>query len=201
HVAPGLRTTIAGALGVDEDTAVRVLAYWTGLHDVGKIDAFFQANRLGLTIPDGYLQAEGSSHGHATLGCQWLSMVLPETGYPPLDDEDPSPDWSLNSSVATTGATPNPRRNNSTPVSTTGSPKTHGTVSVTPTSTASGTSWTPRQLRPAWTHPPPSPKTRHLHRRPRGRAGSGRAGARRPDTRAQRQTRIRAHRRGTRRPW
>src|SRR5699024_1198857 len=155
HVAPGLRTTIAGALGVDEDTAVRVLAYWTGLHDVGKIDAFFQANRLGLTIPDGYLQAEGSSHGHATLGCQWLSMVLPETGYPPLDDEDPSPDWSLNSSVATTGATPNPRRNNSTPVSTTGSPKTHGTVSVTPTSTASGTSWTPRQLRPAWTHPPP----------------------------------------------
>src|SRR5699024_1239834 len=102
HVAPGLRTTIAGALGVDEDTAVRVLAYWTGLHDVCKIDAFFQANRLGLTIPDGYLQAEGSSHGHATLGCQWLSMVLPETGYPPLDDEDPSPDWSLNSSVATT---------------------------------------------------------------------------------------------------
>lgn len=89
HVAPGLRTTIAGALGVDEDTAVRVLAYWTGLHDVGKIDAFFQANRLGLTIPDGYPQAEGRSHGHATLGCQWLSMILPETGYPPLDDEDP----------------------------------------------------------------------------------------------------------------
>ena len=89
HVAPGLRTTIAGAMGMDEDTAVQVLAYWTGLHDVGKIDAFFQAHRLGLTIPDGYPPAEGRAHGHATLGCQWLSMVLPEMGYPTLDDEIP----------------------------------------------------------------------------------------------------------------
>lgn len=89
HVAPGLRATVAKALDVDEEIAVRVLAYWTGLHDVGKIDAFFQARRLGLTIPGGYPAAEGHSRGHATLGCQWLSMVLPQAGYPSLDGEDP----------------------------------------------------------------------------------------------------------------
>ncbi|GAA4898613.1 CRISPR-associated helicase/endonuclease Cas3 [Streptomonospora salina] len=67
------------------------MAYWAGLHDIGKIEPYFQTKKLSLSPLSGF-PAVGPSlpQGHALTGCQWLAMALPESGYPPPDDVDDS---------------------------------------------------------------------------------------------------------------
>ncbi|TQN32696.1 CRISPR-associated Cas3 family helicase [Haloactinospora alba] len=91
HVAPGLREHLARRLEVDTDTAGRIVSYWAGLHDIGKIEPYFQTKRLSLPPLSGF-PAVGPSmpQGHALTGCQWLAMTLPESGYPPFGDADDS---------------------------------------------------------------------------------------------------------------
>lgn len=89
HVVPGLRATIARGLGLDEEDAGHTIAHWAGLHDVGKVDPYFQTGRLKLSLLSGYPGPKNAVRGHARLSCEWLALALPSWGYPPPNSEEP----------------------------------------------------------------------------------------------------------------
>jgi CRISPR-associated endonuclease/helicase Cas3 len=84
-----LRTQIAGALGLDAEDAGRLIAFWAGLHDLGKASPGFQRKyspavatltEAGLSFPKRFAQ---ESCYHGTITAKTLDTLLEtETGLP-----------------------------------------------------------------------------------------------------------------------
>ncbi|QVQ51551.1 CRISPR-associated endonuclease Cas3'' [Spiractinospora alimapuensis] len=87
-VAPGLRATIAGAMGVTEREAERIIAFWAALHDVGKVEPHMQ-RKLKARLPSSYPAPAGKPVPHDRVGCLWLTVALVEAGYPSPTSDDP----------------------------------------------------------------------------------------------------------------
>ncbi|MEU5951506.1 CRISPR-associated endonuclease Cas3'' [Streptomyces sp. NPDC047525] len=91
------RSMVAGALQVPEEQARVLVAFWAGLHDIGKISVPFQLHRDGPKYEGGTLLAQGLS-GEPGYGCGageaqdgqsheaaahwWLVGAFGEIGYP-----------------------------------------------------------------------------------------------------------------------
>jgi len=82
YLSPGLRETIAMAMETDEEHAGRCIAFWAGLHDIGKLTREFQ-QQLDMDLSD-YPGEElsGERRSHAAATGQWLPFVLSSVGYP-----------------------------------------------------------------------------------------------------------------------
>nr|WP_299536799.1 CRISPR-associated endonuclease Cas3'' [uncultured Streptomyces sp.] len=89
----GVKATIAEALGLDVAEARSVVAFWAGLHDIGKVSPPFQAQ-----VPDcygpvrddpGYASmpgAEGEKDFRHEIATHWaLNELLGQEGYPTVD--------------------------------------------------------------------------------------------------------------------
>ena len=83
YLSPGLRKTIASAMETDEEHAGRCIAFWAGLHDIGKLTREFQ-QQIDVDLSD-YPGEElsGERRSHAAATGQWLPFVLSSVGYPP----------------------------------------------------------------------------------------------------------------------
>ncbi len=82
YVPESLRLAVARGMGTDISTAGRLIAFWTALHDIGKITAGFQSQRpqSARTVAE-YGRATGSiRHDHAVH--LWLGPALAQLGYP-----------------------------------------------------------------------------------------------------------------------
>ena len=85
----GVRAQVAGALGLDTDEAGRLVAFWAGLHDLGKASPCFQRKHApalaelanaGLSFPKRYSQ---ESCYHGVISGETLAVPLEEqTGLP-----------------------------------------------------------------------------------------------------------------------
>ncbi|WP_084966050.1 CRISPR-associated endonuclease Cas3'', partial [Thermoactinospora rubra] len=77
YLAVGLRKAIAAELGVSEVQARALLAYWAGLHDIGKVISCFQSGHtesfLQLT---GYPERRGEKKTHDFAVHAWLARIL-----------------------------------------------------------------------------------------------------------------------------
>lgn len=82
YLSPGLRGTIASAMETDEEHAGRCIAFWAGLHDIGKLTREFQ-QQINIDL-SGYPGEElsGERRSHAAATGQWLPFALPSIGYP-----------------------------------------------------------------------------------------------------------------------
>ncbi|WP_075927910.1 CRISPR-associated endonuclease Cas3'' [Nocardiopsis sp. CNR-923] len=86
YLAPGPRATISSALGVDTEQAGRLIAYWAGLHDIGKATPQFQ-HQIPIDLPAYPTHRDIAERvGHATATARWLETALPQVGYPPTDE-------------------------------------------------------------------------------------------------------------------
>ncbi|MFC4057629.1 CRISPR-associated helicase Cas3' [Planomonospora corallina] len=82
YLAPGLRTALAGELVVGEERARRLLAYWAGLHDIGKCMSCFQEqDGDGFSGLVGYPEVDGEAKSHAFAAHVWLGRMLAGSGY------------------------------------------------------------------------------------------------------------------------
>ncbi|MEY9211944.1 CRISPR-associated helicase/endonuclease Cas3 [Thermobifida halotolerans] len=82
YLSPGLRETIASAMEVDEEQAGRCVAFWAGMHDVGKLTREFQEQTdVDLSAYPGE-ELSGERRSHAAATGQWLPFALPSVGYP-----------------------------------------------------------------------------------------------------------------------
>lgn len=80
YVPPGVRKVIAEGLGVSEDHAGSLVAFWAALHDIGKITPEFQAGDPDARFP-GYPPSRGQRLRHDIAGHGWLQAMLPHLGY------------------------------------------------------------------------------------------------------------------------
>nr|WP_281373676.1 CRISPR-associated helicase Cas3' [Haloechinothrix aidingensis] len=80
-VAPGTQRWVAEQLGMSVEDAGRLVAFWAGLHDVGKLTPTFQRQ---VAIPDGYADAasDGDGRAHDQATHVWLASALAGLGYP-----------------------------------------------------------------------------------------------------------------------
>jgi len=82
HLSPNVKRFIATALGTTQEEAGRLVAFWAGLHDIGKCMACFQAmdsnefNRLA-----GYQKISGEKRRHEHAAHVWLGRPLSLIGY------------------------------------------------------------------------------------------------------------------------
>ncbi|MFE0948425.1 CRISPR-associated endonuclease Cas3'' [Streptomyces mutabilis] len=91
------RSMVVGALRVPDGEARALVAFWAGLHDIGKISVPFQLHRNGPKSADGELltQELGDEQGydsvagaaldrqsHEAAAHWWLAGILEEIGYP-----------------------------------------------------------------------------------------------------------------------
>ncbi|WP_420162286.1 CRISPR-associated helicase Cas3' [Nocardiopsis sp. CNT-189] len=82
-VAPGVRATISASLATDEEHAGRLIAFWAGLHDVGKVSPEFQ-HQIDIDLPSYPSPRDLAGRaGHATATARWLEQALPTAGYAP----------------------------------------------------------------------------------------------------------------------
>ncbi|GLU48690.1 CRISPR-associated helicase Cas3' [Nocardiopsis ansamitocini] len=95
YLSPGMRANLAAALtdpaAPDKDRAGRTIAFWAGLHDLGKLTHSFQSQAKGVDLsgyppePDG-----GEARPHATVSGHWLAVALKTLGYG-TGHRDPAP--------------------------------------------------------------------------------------------------------------
>ncbi|MER6704308.1 CRISPR-associated endonuclease Cas3'' [Streptomyces fumanus] len=91
------RSMVVGALQVPDEEARALVAFWAGLHDIGKISVPFQMHHNGPKDADGKLLAQelGSEQGygypdgatqdrqsHEAAAHWWLAGIFKEIGYP-----------------------------------------------------------------------------------------------------------------------
>ncbi|MBG0828215.1 CRISPR-associated helicase Cas3' [Planomonospora sp. ID67723] len=82
YLSPGLRVSLAVGLGVDEGHARQLMAYWAGMHDIGKCMSCFQVqDENGSRELVGYPEVEAESKGHAFAAHVWLGKLLSSNGY------------------------------------------------------------------------------------------------------------------------
>lgn len=82
YLPPGVRTLISDGIGTSEEHARGLLAYWAGLHDIGKVMACFQdQDPAGFAELVGYPGGAGEPKGHAFAAHVWLGQALAEAGY------------------------------------------------------------------------------------------------------------------------
>lgn len=82
YISPGLRRVVAAELGVDEGRARGLLAYWAGLHDIGKCTAGFQKqDEDGFARLNGYPSVDAEAIKHAFAAHVWLGQALVGAGY------------------------------------------------------------------------------------------------------------------------
>ncbi|MBN6054465.1 CRISPR-associated helicase Cas3', partial [Nonomuraea sp. RK-328] len=83
HYLPhSLKRFIANALAVTPEEAGRLVAFWAGLHDIGKCMACFQAmDAEAYERLDGYPEINGERRRHEYAAHVWLSHPLARLGY------------------------------------------------------------------------------------------------------------------------
>ncbi|NYE50947.1 CRISPR-associated endonuclease/helicase Cas3 [Spinactinospora alkalitolerans] len=81
YLSPGVRETIAAAMRTDTEQAGRNVAFWAGMHDVGKLTGEFQRQiDVDLSAYPGE-EDTGSRRSHGTATGEWLPLALPCVGY------------------------------------------------------------------------------------------------------------------------
>lgn len=82
YLSPGLRDTIASSMETDEEQAGHCIAFWAGLHDIGKLTREFQQQiAIDLSAYPGE-ELSGEQRSHAAATGKWLPFALPSLGYP-----------------------------------------------------------------------------------------------------------------------
>ena len=82
YVPAGVCRLVADGLGVDAEHAGRLVAFWAGLHDVGKVMACFQEqDKQAFGRLAGYPQVPAPPVGHAYAAQVWLGQALAGLGY------------------------------------------------------------------------------------------------------------------------
>ncbi|WP_433501820.1 CRISPR-associated helicase Cas3' (plasmid) [Sphaerimonospora sp. CA-214678] len=90
YLPPGIRALIIDGLGTSDEHARSLLAYWAGLHDIGKVMACFQAQDAeGFAQLVGYPDGAEEAKGHAFAAHVWLGQALSESGYKTTDRRSP----------------------------------------------------------------------------------------------------------------
>jgi len=83
-VPGGLRARIAAGLGVTEGDAGRLIGFWAGLHDIGKVVPSFQGqDELAFARLAGYPGTPADPLKHDFAVHVWLSTALQRVGYAP----------------------------------------------------------------------------------------------------------------------
>ncbi|GAA3739248.1 CRISPR-associated helicase/endonuclease Cas3 [Spinactinospora alkalitolerans] len=78
-VSAGMRRWLARQMEVTVDHAGRLLEFWAGLHDIGKITPSFQRQ---VSVPHGYpLSPDDRKVGHDVAAHLWLASALQQAGY------------------------------------------------------------------------------------------------------------------------
>ncbi|MFG1949303.1 CRISPR-associated helicase Cas3' [Nonomuraea sp. NPDC048826] len=91
YLSPNLKRRIADAIGTKADAAGQLVAFWAGLHDIGKCMACFQSMDVTqFSRLSGYPEAIGEKRRHEYAAHVWLSQPFARLGYGARRPKDPA---------------------------------------------------------------------------------------------------------------